>query len=493
MSFPALQLATIVCTWSAAVGNAAEVEEGFRAIFDGRSLTGWETPDQRYWTVQDGSITGRITKEHPCTVNQYLVWQGGELADFELKLKSRLNGEGGINNGFQFRSRLLPDHDVCGYQVDNNLQTPWLARLYDEYGRHTLAWRGERAIFDAEGNRTVTKIAEAEGAAWFRLEDWHEYHLTCVGPRITLRVDGRLAAEVEDNDPRRRELQGILALQLHSGPPTVVQFKDIRLKELKAAAPPRKSSGSVPTIPLTPALSPSGGEGVRRTGEGAQANESGLATLRRDAVAWWTLDTGGHGATPPLRHIPGWEKFELNVRAAGSGAREGADVVLLDGAYFDAGPDLHGGDQAVTVYLRARDPRGAWNSALFAKRGSREQLHFNLFSVDLPETPGADIGFEIRTDRGFAMVSFPVSQIAATAWHDLVGRYDGKNLELFCDDRRMAGKPWSGKLQKNREPLLIGAETDSGKVVRHFHGELEEAALWSRALTDVEVSFARRR
>jgi hypothetical protein len=215
--------------------------------------------------------------------------------------------------------------------------------------------------------------------------------------------------------------------------------------------------------------------------------------LRRDAVAWWTLDTGGHGATPPLRHIPGWEKFELNVRAAGSGAREGADVVLLDGAYFDAGPDLHGGDQAVTVYLRARDPRGAWNSALFAKRGSREQLHFNLFSVDLPETPGADIGFEIRTDRGFAMVSFPVSQIAATAWHDLVGRYDGKNLELFCDDRRMAGKPWSGKLQKNREPLLIGAETDSGKVVRHFHGELEEAALWSRALTDVEVSFARRR
>jgi len=159
----------------------------------------------------------------------------------------------------------------------------------------------------------------------------------------------------------------------------------------------------------------------------------------------------------------------------------------LDGAYFDAGPDLHGGEEAVTVYLRARDPRGVWDSALFAKRGSREQVHFNLFSVDLPETPGADIGFEIRTDRGFAMVSFPVSQIESTAWHDLVGRYDGKNLEILCDGRRMAGKTWSGKLQKNREPLLIGAETDSGKVVRHFRGELEEAAVWSRALTDEEV------
>ena len=52
----------------------------------------------------------------------------------------------------------------------------------------------------------------------------------------------------------------------------------------------------------------------------------------------------------------------------------------------------------------------------------------------------------------------------------------------------MAGKPWTGALQKNREPLLIGAETDAGKVVRHFRGELEAAALWSRALTDKELA-----
>lgn len=463
MSSAILRWASVCGITLAMSARGAEVEPGFKPIFDGRSLHGWETPDRSYWTVEERAITGRITKEHPCTVNQYLVWQGSELADFELKLKSRLNGEGGINNGFQFRSRLLPDHDVCGYQVDNNLQTPWLARLYDEYGRHTLAWRGERAVFAADGNRAVTKIAEAEGAAWFRLEDWHEYHLVCAGPRITLRIDGRLVAEVEDNDPRRREPQGILALQLHSGPPTVVQFKDIRVKELKAAVPPRRRVES----PV----------------------ESKRSTLRREAAAWWPLDTGGHGAQPPLRHIPAWEKFELNVRAAGPRAREGAEAVLLDGAYFDAGPDLHGGEETVTVYLRARDPRGLWSSALFAKRGSREQVHFNLFSVDLPETPGADIGFEIRTDGGFAMVSFPVSQIEARAWHDLVGRYDGRSLELFCNGRRMAQQPWSGRLQRNREPLLIGAETDGARVVRHFHGELETAALWTRALSDEEIAW----
>jgi hypothetical protein len=163
-------------------------------------------------------------------------------------------------------------------------------------------------------------------------------------------------------------------------------------------------------------------------------------------------------------------------------------VVLLDGAYFDAGPGLHGGDEAVTVYLRARDPKGDWNGGLFAKRGGPEIVHFNLFAADLAGTPGSDIGFEIRTDRGFAQVSFPVSRIEAKGWHDLVGRYDGRALELFCDGRRVASKAWSGRLVRNGEPLLIGAETDQGKVVRQFQGELQEAALWGRALSEGEIA-----
>jgi hypothetical protein len=426
----------------------------FESIFDGRSLAGWETPDLSYWSVEEGAITGRITREHPCETNQYLVWKGGELADFELKLKSRLNGEGGINNGFQFRSRLLPDHDVCGYQMDNNLKTPWLARLYDEYGRHTLAMRGEQAVFDAEGKRSAVKLPEAQGDAWFRLEDWHEYHLVCAGPKITLRINDRLVAEVEDHDPRRRELQGILALQLHSGPPTVVQFKDIRLKVLKPAEPTQV----------------------------ARPNPD-IDALRRDAVAWWPLDTGGHGAKPLLRHIPGFEKFELKVRAAGPGARPDHNVVVLDGAYFEAGPDLQPGETALTVYLRARDPFGTWNATLVSGGEA-----FKLLAADLPQTPGADIAFEITTDRGAATVSFPISQIDPTAWHDLVGSYNGRTLTLFCDGKKIAAKPWSSPLKRNSDSLLIGAGKDGGKVAQHFRGELEEAALWSRALSDREVA-----
>jgi hypothetical protein len=462
----AMQLRLKSCALSAIVASliqidcGAQTEEGFQPIFDGASLDGWETPDMSYWTVEEKAITARITREHPCTINQYLVWKGGELADFELKLKSRVSGEGAINNGFQFRSRLLPDHDICGYQVDNNLETPWLVRLYEEFGRHTLAMPRERATFDTNGIRTVEKLPGSPEDPWFRLQDWHEYHLICIGPRITLRVNSQLVAEVVDNDPRRQAMQGVLGLQLHSGPPTLVQFTDIRLKILK----PAQTSTAKPSTP----------------------DEERRRALLKQAVAWWPLETGGHGAQPPLRHVPGWEHFELNRRADGIGAKPDARVVLLDGAYFDAEPKLHAGDRA-TVFLRARDPRGEWNSALFAKRGGHDRVHFNLFSVDLPETPGPDIGFEVRTDKRFVMVSFPVSQVEATAWHDLVGRYDGTNLTLFCDGRLMATKPCRGALVRNEEPLLIGAETEGGKVVHHFRGELEEAAIWSRGLSDDEI------
>lgn len=441
--------------------NTIAIAADFKPIFDGKSLDGWRPVDASYWSIEDGAITAKITKEHPCTVNQYLVWEGGELADFELTLETRVNGNGAINNGFQFRSRQLPDGDVCGYQVDNNLQTPWLVRLYDEYGRHDLALRGESARFDKDGNRTASPLPDAEGDAWFTLEDWHEYHLVCTGGHITLDVNGKRAAELHDDDPRRAEQQGILALQLHSGPETVAQFRNIRLKIIK----PAEKLHHEPT-----------------------PQEQKRAGLLGGALAWWQLDSAGRGAKYPLVSVPQFYQLQLNVASDGPGAKPEAKCVLLDGAYFDAGKTLHAGKDAVTVYLRARDPKGAWNSALVAKRGGHDRVHFNLFSADLDGDGGGEIGFEVRTDQGFAMASFPVSKIDALAWHDLAGRYNGKTLDVFCDGKRMASQPCLGALVQNDEPLLIAAETDAGRIVRHFHGELEEAALWSRPLTDDEIA-----
>jgi hypothetical protein len=217
--------------------TAPAAKDGFTVIFDGETLAGWSAADMSFWSVEDGAITGRITDEHPTDRNHYLVWQGGELADFELVLNHRIMSEHTVNGGFQFRSEIfdsgIPD-DCRGYQVDNNTQTNWGVRLYDEFGRHTLAWRGQHTTFGTDGARTTTPLegGDAPQPSWFDLAQWHEYHLVCRGREIRLFVDGRLAAAVTDLDPSAYDLSGLLALQLHSGPPMTVQFKNIRLKKL---------------------------------------------------------------------------------------------------------------------------------------------------------------------------------------------------------------------------------------------------------------------
>jgi hypothetical protein len=430
--------------------------DGFRSLFDGHSLAGWGSPDPSWWSVEDGAITGRITRDRPCGTNQYLVWKEAELADFELKLQSRLSGEGGINNGFQFRSRVLPDGDVAGYQMDNNLQTDWLVRLYDEFGRHTLAWRGQQTHFDTDGRRTTTDLPGAGGPAWFQLGDWHEYHLVCTGPRLVLHVDGRLAARVEDHDRRRAEAQGALALQLHSGPPTVVQFKDIRLKVLRPAEPPAPAP--------------------------ARAEDRRLALLE-SAEAWWDLGVGGHMRRHPLRYVGSLDDFEFNVRPDGPGARPESRVTVLRAGWFDAGRELSLTNRQLTLWIRARDPEGKWQGTLLARQpGTNATTGFAL------QARGDRLRFEVGTDHGVAHVDLPIASLDRLAWHDFVARDDGRFLEVYCDGALAARREWrGGRLRSPEAPLLVGAQPNAGKATHGFRGELEAAAVWPRALRNREL------
>lgn len=431
-------------------------DDGFIPLFDGRTLEGWKAPDLSWWSVEDGAITGRITPEHPCRTNQYLVWQGGDLADFELKLQSRLTGDGAINNGFQFRSRVLPDGDVAGYQMDNNLQTEWLVRLYDEFGRHTLALRGQRTVLDPDGTATSSELAGAAGPAWFHLEDWHEYHLTCHGSRLTLRVDGRLTAEVEDHDRRRSDAQGALALQLHSGPPTRVQFRHIRLKVLQPATPPVEKPA-----------------------------EPGRDQVLADALAHWDLGVGGHQPRHPLRYVGSLEDFEFNVREEGPGARTAAWVCLLHGGYFDAGALPVMTDRGATWYLRVRNAAGLWTGTLLSQGDTTTGPLFRLQATE------GRLDATLRQAHDTWRAGFRLSQVDPRAWHNLVIRRDGRLLEVFCDGRLLDRQSaTSGDTPEGVVPmaaLLLGAQSDAGSMIDRFHGEFEEAAVWNRALADAEL------
>jgi beta-fructofuranosidase len=342
-----ISLAALVIANAALPALAAE--DAFKSIFDGQSLAGWKAADMSYWSVEDGAITARITPEHPLKNNLYLIWQGGDLADFELKLKHRVLGSKGINCGFQFRSKELPNHDVAGYQVDNNLDTEWLVRLYDEHGRETLAWRGQRTVFDENGRATHTDLPQAKGPPWFRLEDWHEYHLICDGTRLTLRVDGRLAAEVVDNDPNQHDLAGILGLQLHTGPPTTAQFKDIQLRVLKP----------VPVAQTSPAPPPLRDKTLVVWAAPANLGQKGGSALSIDDLQSH-FDGIVLGELATKRWMPGSDGFNRTLRQQNTWPEETADprtFVQVAITYQERRVTVYRNGQPYAQYTMANAPR----------------------------------------------------------------------------------------------------------------------------------------
>ena len=212
-------------------GVAAEADAGFTPIFNGTSLEGWEGKD--FWTVKDGAIVGTTTAEKPTNGNTFLIWQQGTLDDFELKLKYKI--EGG-NSGIQSRSHHHGDFVVGGYQADIDSGPTYSGINYEERGRGILAERGQRVTIAPDGTKKVEEIGNKEELQKvIKPGEWNDYHLVAKGPKLSHFINGTLMSETIDQQEGKRTEKGVLALQLHAGPPMVVQFKDIHLKRTKLA------------------------------------------------------------------------------------------------------------------------------------------------------------------------------------------------------------------------------------------------------------------
>jgi hypothetical protein len=211
---------------------AAGADTGFQPIFNGRDLTGWEG-DPRFWSASEGAIRGETTLGSMTTRNTFLLWRGGVLKDFELQLKVRIrNG----NSGVQYRSQDLGKFVVSGYQAEVDNAPGTAGFLYHEKGRKKLALVGEKIEIDETQKPTVvgqlTTRDELIARGYFKAKDWNEYRIVARGPRLQHYLNGIQVVDVLDNDPKGRSLEGILALQIHVGPPMLVEFKDILLKPL---------------------------------------------------------------------------------------------------------------------------------------------------------------------------------------------------------------------------------------------------------------------
>ena len=205
--------------------------EGFVAIFDGKSLDGWDG-NPELWRVEEGAIVGQTTKEKPTKGNTFLIWKGGEVGDFVLRAKFKI--EGG-NSGIQYRSKDKGKWVVNGYQADIDSTGRYMGILYEEGGRGILAERGTTVVIPAGGKPQVQKENRAGEAkeilAKLKKDDWNDYEITAKGNHLVQKINGLVTVDVTDEDEAKRAMKGILALQLHAGPPMAVRFKDVMLKK----------------------------------------------------------------------------------------------------------------------------------------------------------------------------------------------------------------------------------------------------------------------
>jgi hypothetical protein len=203
-----------------------------RSLFDGKTLDGWK--GSSHWSVVDGAITGRSTKEAPLKANTFLVWQGGEVGDFELSFRYRIVGG---NSGVQYRSRLVDAEKfiVAGYQADLEAGKTYSGILYEERGRGILANRGQVAVWKPGAKKpevTGTLGKSDDIQARIRHEDWNDYRIVARAGHLRHFINGVATAEFTDESEVGAR-RGLLALQLHAGPAMTVQFKDLLLREIK--------------------------------------------------------------------------------------------------------------------------------------------------------------------------------------------------------------------------------------------------------------------
>lgn len=191
--------------WAAAQGTS---ERGFRPLWNGKDLSGWrKVGGGATYRVEGDSIVGEVGPGD----NTFLRTER-TYGDFILKLELKLDVPG--NSGIQFRSHQRDgDGRVYGYQCEVD-PTPraYSGGIYDEARRGWLA--------TLEGKPAAQRA--------FKAADWNEYVIEAIGPRIRTWVNGVLCADLLDP----MDLEGFIALQVHSGREGRIRWRNLRLRDL---------------------------------------------------------------------------------------------------------------------------------------------------------------------------------------------------------------------------------------------------------------------
>ncbi len=208
----ALPAVLSMCISFVAAGETEDTKSGneFQTLFDGKTLDGWDG-DSAVFRVEEQAIIGGQLKD--TIPHNFFLASKEEYADFELQLEFRLLGKD-TNAGVQLRSRRIPDHhEMIGYQADLG-QNYWGA-LYDESRRNKVL-----VSPDKEKLSKVLKPAE-----------WNNYRILCEGRHIQLWINDYQTVDYTEAD-ESIEQSGLIALQIHGGPPGEAQYRNVRIRRI---------------------------------------------------------------------------------------------------------------------------------------------------------------------------------------------------------------------------------------------------------------------
>ena len=230
----------------AAFGNAdqsmnallslADDDQGYRPLFDGETLAGWHGAPG-YWRVAGGEIVGE--SKQVLKIPQYLV--SDTVADnFSIKFDFLVDGDSFANSGLFYRvevSDMAGNPPINAYQADIDVLgfTHWAGAFYHEHGPgegSTITFTGERVWVDPDGGRVLIKpLGDPKQLQKLIAKGkWSSYTIVAKEGRFIHRIDGTVFSDTLLETVLLAN--GVLALQLHPGPPMQVRFRNLRIKQL---------------------------------------------------------------------------------------------------------------------------------------------------------------------------------------------------------------------------------------------------------------------
>jgi hypothetical protein len=219
---------------------------GFTRIFTPGSMAGWDG-DPKFWSVRGDTIQAESTPTNPVTENTFLIYRGDQnLRDFELKVEYRFPALSG-NGGVQIRSSVRPGapHQwrVTGIQVDLDSNNQYSGMLYGEQAGGFIAPRGEVTRIQAglaqpQSIGTLGTATELRGL--MNMGGWNQLHIIAKGNTIITILNGRVSSILIDEAPtalvpdaaQARLERGLIALQMHTGQPFKIQYRNVLLRKL---------------------------------------------------------------------------------------------------------------------------------------------------------------------------------------------------------------------------------------------------------------------